>query len=126
MKKSIKLQRWARVPVDLCIPACPRSSIFPLRSALPRSCTTFFAFPCAPAFLFRVPSVCVGEQIITLVLCVYGRIRRARSTCHHATTPPSSGVPGVRVYWREACLRSNSCLVHNPPLDLSSQYEYMS
>ena len=51
----------------------------------------FFAFPCAPAFLLRVPSVCggVGEQLITCALqCVYGRIRRAGSTRHHATTSP--------------------------------------
>ena len=42
----------------------------------------FFAFRCAPAFLFHVPSVCVGveEQLITHTLFVYGRIRRAGST----------------------------------------------
>ena len=57
----------------------------------------FFAFPCAPAFLFRVPMLLcqqayvwgVGEQLITCALqCVYGRIRRAGSTRHHATTSP--------------------------------------
>ena len=75
--------------MDLCVPACPRSSIFPLRSSFPRSCTIiFFSFPCAPAFLFRVPSVCVGvgEQLITCALC--GQIRQARSTRHCATTLP--------------------------------------
>ena len=33
----------------------------------------FFAFPCAPAFFSRVPSVCVQvrEQLITCALSVY-------------------------------------------------------
>ena len=53
----------------------------------------FFRIPCAPAFLFCVPSVCVGvvvgvgEHLITRTLCVYGRIRWAGSTRHCATTP---------------------------------------
>ena len=51
------------------------------------------------------------------MLCVYGLLRQAGSTRHRSTTPLSSRVR-VRVYWREACLGSNSCLVHNPPLPL--------
>ena len=93
---------------------------FPARSAFPRSCTTFFlAFPCAPAYLFHVPGVRVGvgKQLITRALFVYRRIRQAGSTPHCTTTPPPrSCVCGVRVYWREASLGSNSCLVHNCPL----------
>ena len=66
----------------------------------------FFAVPCAPALLFRVPSVCVGvgEQLITRALCVYGLAGRVNSPPRQY--PLSSRVRGVRVYWREAGLRS--------------------
>ena len=92
-------QRWAHIPVELCVPACPRSLIFPLWSAFPHSCwDIFFAFPCALAFLFHVPMLLchrvyvwgVGVWLITRgrALCVYGRIRWAGSTCHLTITPP--------------------------------------
>ena len=104
-----------------CGPLLSRAPRFFLRVPCPAFlCDIFFAFPCTPAFLFCVPSVCVGvgEQLITRALFVYGRIRQAGSTRHRATTlpPPRSCVRGVRVYWREASLGSNSCLVHNRPL----------
>ena len=61
-------------PLFSCVPVLLNFSF-----AFPRSCTTFFSR--SPAFLFLVPSVCVGvgEQLITRALFVYGRIRRAGS-----------------------------------------------
>ena len=61
-------------PLFSCVPVLLNFSF-----AFPRSCTTFFLR--SPAFLFLVPSVCVGvgEQLITRALFVYGRIRRAGS-----------------------------------------------
>ena len=48
-------------------------------------------------------------------VCVWtDQAGRVNSPLRHY--PPSSRVRGVRVYWREAGLRSNSCLVHNTPL----------
>ena len=87
-------QRWARVSVDLCVPACVYSSIFPWHSRVPVQ--HFFAFPCALTFLFRVTMLLyqrvyvwgVGVRLITRALCVHGRIRRAGSTRHLAITPP--------------------------------------
>ena len=76
-------QRLARVPAHLCVPTCPWSSIFPLHSAFPRSCTTFFS----RSPVLHSECVGVGEQLITLTLCVYGWIRRAGSTRHRTTTP---------------------------------------
>ena len=91
-----------RAPSSVCVPACPRSSIFPSHSAFLYD--IIFAFPCIPPFLFRVPSMCGGGGAThhMRALFVYGRIRRAGSTRHRATThPPSSRVHhGVRVYWR--------------------------
>ena len=80
--------------VRSCGPLCSRVSRFFLR--LPAFLfAIFFAFPCALAFLFRVPMLLcqrvyvwgVGVQLITRTLCVYGRIRGARSTGHRAITP---------------------------------------
>ena len=97
----------------LILPEMGACSCGPLRSRMPvfldfslvfpRSCTTFFfAFRCAPAFLFCVPmppSVCVGvgEQLITRALCVYGWIRRGRINSPPRHNPLSSLVRGVRV-----------------------------
>ena len=92
----------------------PSASIFPSRSAFLYN--IFFRFPCAHAFMFCVPSVCVGvgDQLITCAQCVHGLIRLAGSTRHRGVY--------VQVYWGEAGLGSNLCLVHNPPFHLSSQY----
>ena len=77
--------------------AFPRSSIFPSRLALLRSCSNiFFAFPCALKFLFRVPMLLcqrvyvwvVGLRLITRALCVYGRIRRPGQLATSPLPPP--------------------------------------
>ena len=81
-----------------------------------------FAFLCAPAFLFHVPLLLCQRAYIhmrggwgaTPALCVYGRIRRARSTCHQSTTPlrhacavySTSILAGSRFGWGQTCVSS--------------------
>ena len=79
MAKYTREQRWARVPVDLCVLTC-----FPVQHFLRSPVLPPFCF----AFLYT-RSVCVGvgEQLVTRALCVYGLIRRAGSTRHCATNP---------------------------------------
>ena len=83
--KERYIQRWAR---DLCVPVCPHSLIFPLRSAFLYN--IFFAFPCAPAFLFRIPSVCVGvgEQLITRACVWTDQAGRVNSPLRLYPPPP--------------------------------------
>ena len=108
--------------------AFPRACIPRFFLRVPRSFTLFFSrSPVLLRSCFAFLCSCVNErmcgggvQLITLTLYVYGRIRRAGSTRHRAThNPPSSCVRGVRVYWREAGLGSNSYLVFYPPFHLS-------
>ena len=107
--------------MDLCVPACQRSSCFPSRSAFPRSCTTFFRVPlvsCVPVPVSRSWCKCGGGGAThhTRAVCVWtDQAGRVNSPPRHYP-PPWSCVRGVRVYWREASLGSNSCLVHNRPL----------
>ena len=54
----------------------------------------FFAFPCAPAFLFRVPSVCVGVQLITRALCVW-TYQAGRVNSPPCQSPPPRNVCAV-------------------------------
>ena len=66
------------------------------------------------------PSVVVGQgggaTHHTCAVCVWmDKAGWVNSPPRHYP-PPSPRVRGVRVYWREAGLGSNSCLVHNPPL----------
>ena len=70
------IQRWARVPVDLCFPACPCSSIFLSRSPVPVQ--HFFRVPPRSCFSFLVYVWGWGSNS-TRALFVYGRIRRAGS-----------------------------------------------
>ena len=79
LAKYTREQRWALVPVDLCVLTCFPVQHFLRSPVLPRFCF---------AFLYT-RSVCVGvgEQLITRALCVYGLIRRAGSTRHCATNP---------------------------------------
>ena len=77
---------WSEISARSCAPLrshVPCSSIFPSHSAFLRSCTTFFS----RSPVLHSECVGVGEQLITLTLCVYGWIRRAGSTRHRTTTP---------------------------------------
>ena len=87
-------QRWARVPVDLCVPACQRSSCFPSRSAFPRSCTTFFRVPlvsCVPVPVSRSWCKCGGGGAThhTRAVCVWtDQAGRVNSPPRHYPPPP--------------------------------------
>ena len=93
-------QRWVRVPVDLFVPACPRSSIFPSHSAflstfvshssvLQRSC---FAFLCS----------CVNER-----MCGGWRCNSSHVRC---LCIDGSGGPGQLATERCTCILAGSHL----------------
>ena len=106
----------------------------PLRSRVPALLVFSFAFR-VPAFLYNIfsRSPCLlrtGTCFAFLVyvwgwgsnssharcLCMDGSGRPGQLATAPLPSPPRSCVRGVRVYWREASLGSNSCLVHNRPL----------
>ena len=89
-----KHQRWARVPMNLCVPACLHSSIFPSRSAF--LYIIFFAFPCTLAFLFRVPRLLCQRAYVwgwgathhTHAVCVWtDQAGRVNSPPRHSQPP---------------------------------------
>ena len=115
LAKYTREQRWALVPVDLCVLTCFPVQHFLRSPVLPRFCF---------AFLYT-RSVCVGvgEQLITRALCVYGRIRRAGSTRHLAITPPRHTCAvyentGGKPVLGQTHISSSTI----PPFHLSSQY----
>ena len=87
-------QRWERVPVYLCVPACPSSSIFPSRSDFLYN--IFFAFLCTLAFLFRVPMLLCQRVYVwawgathhTRAVCVWtDQAGRVNSPSRHSQPP---------------------------------------
>ena len=107
------------------------TSVVPLRSRVPAFLDFSFTFPCS-WLLYDISRVSVSRSYApvsssSLYVCVCGG---GGGATHHtfvcvwtdqadrvnSPLPPSSRVRGVQVYWRKAGLRSNSCLVHNPPL----------
>ena len=108
------IQRCVHIPVDLCIPACQCSSIF-LR--IPCSRVPVRHFFCIP-LCSSVP-VSRSYAPVSTSVCVGGRgathHMRAVSVWTDQVGQVNSPLRSVQVYWREAGLRSNSCLVHNSP-----------
>ena len=95
-KKFCTQQRWACVPVDLCFPACPHSSIFPSHSKFPHFCTTFFCVPlysCISVLHSFAPvstSVCVGlgcNSSHTCCMCMDGSGGPGQLATAPLTTP---------------------------------------
>ena len=94
-----------------------------------------FAFLCAPAFLFHVPLLLCQRAYIhmrggwgcnTCTVCLWTD-QTGQVNLPPVHYPPSSCVRSVQYKYtggKPVWVRSNLCLVYNPPFHFSSQYTH--